>query len=83
VRTAKLTKGEKNIEQALLKGEYRDVDKNMFNEIARTLSSRKKDRAISIRMNSVDLDLIKKKARALGVKYQTLIAELVHQVAHG
>ena len=82
MRKTKLTKDEKNIEHALLRGEYLNVDKNMCNHVAKAIAARKKDKAISIRLNGTDLELIKRKAKMLGVKYQTFVAELVHQVAH-
>ena len=82
MRKAKLTKNEKEIENALLQGEYVDIDKNEFKNIAQTIASRKKDSVLNIRMNKEDLKLLKKKAQQLGIKYQTFISELLHRVAH-
>jgi predicted DNA binding CopG/RHH family protein len=77
----KLTKSERAIEQALLRGEYQDVNKSSFEEIAQAIARRRKDAVISIRVNSQDLKQIKGKARRLGVRYQTLISEVLHRVA--
>lgn len=78
---SKLTKNEKEIENALLKGEFRDIGKSEFEEIAQSLSARKKDSVLNIRINSEDLKNIKRKAKKYGIRYQTLIAEWIHRVA--
>ena len=36
---------------------------------------------MTIRVNSEDIEKIKKKAKKVGVKYQTYISEVLHQVA--
>ena len=81
MRQMKLTRQEKAIEDALLKGEYVSVSKKEFNEIAQALAYRKKDAVLNIRVNRYDLDSIKKKATQLGIRYQTFIAEILHKVA--
>jgi predicted DNA binding CopG/RHH family protein len=82
MRKIKLTKQEKEIENALLQGEYIDIDKNKFKEIAESIASRKKDSVLNIRINSKDLGLLRKKARQFGIRYQTFISELLHRIAH-
>jgi predicted DNA binding CopG/RHH family protein len=81
MRKIKLTKQEKSIEEALLRGEYVSVSKEKFAEIAAALEARKKDAVLNIRVNSYDLENIKQKAQKLGVKYQTFISEVLHKVA--
>ena len=81
MRQAKLTKAERGIERALLQGEYADVTKSSFEEIAQAIARRRKDAVISIRVNSRDLRQIQGKAKRLGVRYQTLISEVLHRVA--
>ena len=81
MRRIKLTREERAIEEALLKGEYRDAGKAKFDEIAAALARRRKDAVISIRINRYDLDQIKRKAKRLGVKYQTFIGEVLYRVA--
>ena len=77
----KLTKQERAIENALLKGEYKSAPKNEFYLIAEAIASRKKDAVLNIRVNSKDLASIRQKAKRFGVKYQTFISELIHRVA--
>lgn len=82
MRRIKLTRAEKAIEDALLKGEYVDVSKSEFDEVAASIARRRKDAVLNIRINSYDLKAIKEKARRYGIKYQTLISEFLHRVAH-
>ena len=82
MRKMKLNKQEKQIENALLAGEYRPVAKSEFEEIAHAISKRKKDAILHIRVNSEDLRYTKQKAKRLGIKYQTFISEIIHRVAH-
>jgi len=81
MRQIKLTKHEKEIEDDLLKGEYIDVDKKTFEEIAQAIAARRKDSVLNIRVNRYDLEQIKKKAKRLGVQYQTFISEVLHRIA--
>ena len=83
MRKIKLTQSEKQIENALLQGEYININAVEFKNIAKTIASRKKDSVLNIRMNSRDLQLIKRKAQQFGIKYQTFISELLHNIAHG
>jgi predicted DNA binding CopG/RHH family protein len=81
MRRFKLTKYEKSIEDAALRGEYVPVSKEKFNEIAAMLAARKKDTVLNIRVNSQDLKHIKEKAQKPGIRYQTFISEILHNVA--
>ena len=81
MRKFKLRPYEKRIEESL--DEYVDVSKEEFDEIARALERRRKDTVLNIRVNQYDLNLIKEKAKKLGVKYQTFISEILHRVAQG
>lgn len=83
MRRFTLSRGERTIEAALLRGEYVDVDESAFEEIAEAIARRRKDAVLSVRVNSQDLKTIKERARRHGVKYQTFISELLHRVAHG
>ena len=78
----KLTRQEKEIENALIRGEYRSVPRSEFESIARAIAHRRKDAVLNVRVNRYDLDGIKQKAKKLGVKYQTFISEIIHRVAH-
>ncbi len=75
----KLTKYEQYIEDHI--DEFVPVSKEKFNTIVKALEARKKDAVLNIRINQGDLDSLKDKAKRLGVKYQSLIAEILHNVA--
>lgn len=77
----KLSRAEKAIESAIMRGEYRPVPKAEFERIAQALARRKKDAVLNIRINSTDLANIKQKAKKLRVPYQTLVSELLHLYA--
>lgn len=81
MRRIKLTKYEKAIEDAALRGEYIPVSKKEQDEIVAALAARRKDAVLNIRINSSDLKNLKEKARKLGVKYQTFISEILHRAA--
>jgi len=81
MRKIKLTRQEKATEDAALRGEYVNVSKEKFDEIARMLAARKKDTVLNIRVNSQDLKNIKERAQRLGIRYQTFISEILHRVA--
>lgn len=80
-RRIKLTRQEREMEEAAERGEYVSVSPERFKEIADALAARKKDAVLNIRVNNGDLEIIKRKAAALGVKYQTFISELLHRIA--
>ncbi len=81
MRRIKLTRQEKAMEDALLRGEYVSVNKEKFAEIKAALEARKKDAVLNIRVNNYDLETLKQKARKMGLKYQTFISEILHRVA--
>ncbi len=81
MRTIKLTRQERAIENALIKGEYINVSKTEFEEMARSIEARKKNAVLNIRMNSGDLKNLKLKAHKLGIRYQTFISEILHKIA--
>jgi predicted DNA binding CopG/RHH family protein len=80
-RKIKLTKQEKEIENALLSGELVDIEKSELEQISKAIAQRKKDAVLNIRINSQDLKSIKQKAKKLGIRYQTLISEVLHKIA--
>lgn len=82
MRQMRLTRQERGIEDALVRGEYVDVSALAFKDIARAVAHRRKDAVLNIRVNHEDVASIKHKARELGVKYQAFLAELIHRVAH-
>ncbi len=82
MKRVKLTRQEKEIEAALIKGEYVDVDKLNLAQVAQAVAHRQKDAVLNIRVNRQDLEAIKQRARKLGVRYQPFLSELIHRVAH-
>ena len=84
-KNMRLSKEEREIERAIERGEYVDVSPEKFKEIsdaiARSISRRKKEAVLNIRINKEDLENIKKKAKRYGVPYQTFISEILHRHA--
>jgi len=81
MRKTKLNRQEKDIETDLIAGHYVDSDQSEFEAIAQAIKARRKDSVLNIRVNSLDLELLKQKAQKLGVRYQTFIGELLHRAA--
>jgi len=81
MKRIRLTKEEKEIESALLRGEYAKVSDKEMEEIRQGLVARKKDMVMTIRVNSEDIKKIKSKAAKIGTHYQTFISEILHKVA--
>lgn len=52
-----------------------------FERMAAAIARRRKDAILHIRVNSEDLAVIKRKAKKLGVPYQTLVSEIIHYYA--
>lgn len=82
MKRVKLTRKEKEIESALLKGEYVNASRQEMEVIASSIVRRRKDAVLNIRVNSQDLEGVKKKAKRLGVPYQTFVSEIIHRIAH-
>jgi len=72
---------EKAIEQMTSLSEYFNLKREDFDKIALSIANRRKDTVLNIRVNSRDLKRIKSKAQKMGVKYQTLISEVLHRIA--
>lgn len=81
MKKIKLSKSEKAIEKALVRGEYRSVSRAEFQNIAEAIQRRKKDAVLNIRINSQDLKGLKEKAKHLHVPYQSFVSELLHNYA--
>ena len=81
MRRIKLTRMEQAIEDHI--HEYVTVPKAEYDAIVKALEARRKNAVLNIRVNQGDLNLLKDKARRLGIKYQTFISEILHKVAMG
>ncbi len=76
----KLTKEEQWIEDHA--EEFRPVPREEFERIKQAWEAQRKNAVLNIRINQNDLSLLKEKAKKVGMKYQTFIAEILHRVAH-
>jgi predicted DNA binding CopG/RHH family protein len=83
MKRIRLTKEEREIEAAIERGEYVPVSPEKEKAISAAIERWKKNAVLNIRVNATDLMKIKKKAKKLGVKYQTFISEILHNVAEG
>jgi len=81
MRKIKLSPQEKKMEKNLLDGIYIPAKSDELQSIANAIVHRKKDAVLNIRINSKDLESIRRKSRNLGIKYQTFISEVLHKVA--
>ncbi|MDO8737172.1 MAG: antitoxin [Thermoleophilia bacterium] len=79
---AKLTPKEKEIAEAVERGEWKSVkadeaEKGRYKKYAD--ATFRKDRRINIRLSSKDLLALQKRALEEGIPYQTLISSLLHK----
>lgn len=81
MKKIRLTKYERGIEKALLRGEYVPAPPHEAKLMAAAIAARRKDAVLNIRINSQDLNHLKQKAKTLGVHYQTFISEILHRYA--
>jgi predicted DNA binding CopG/RHH family protein len=79
MRKVKLTKEERAIEDNL--EQFVRVDKQEYEQIIQAIAARRKDAVLNVRVNSRDLASIKQWAQRLGIRYQTLISEVIHKIA--
>ena len=83
---AKLDKYEKDILESFTNNEWREVE-NMDEEIEKHKSyaheTFKKDKRVNIRLSQKDINLLKIKAMAEGLPYQTLMASILHKYVTG
>ena len=79
MRRIKLTRMEQAISDSI--DEHVTVPKAEYDAIVKALEARRKNAVLNIRVNQGDLNLLKDKARRLGIKYQTFISEILHNVA--
>ena len=78
----KLTRYEKKIERDLISGVYVQGSKEETERIRAAIEAYRKNAILHIRINEGVLRKLKEKAKKLGVKYQTFIAEVLRTVAH-
>jgi len=77
MKSVKLSKEEKNIENEIDK--IFPVTGEKRKQIEKIITAAKKNRSISLRISSYDLEKIKEKAKNEGMPYQTLINSILHK----
>jgi len=75
----KLTKEERWIEDHA--EEFVSITGPEYDFIVASLERKKKEMVLNMRINRDDLAEIKQKAHKAGIKYQTLISEILHRFA--
>ena len=73
----KLDKIEQEIEDSIL--EYKSVSEKKRTRIDAIVKKAREKKSVNLRVNSHDLELIKRKAAQEGIPYQTLISSVLHK----
>jgi predicted DNA binding CopG/RHH family protein len=81
MRQIKLDAEEKKIMAAIENNEYVSVSGKELRDVADAIASRKKNMTLTIRVNSQDINRIKKFSKAKGIPYQTYLSEVIHRLA--
>ncbi len=81
MKKIRLDAEEKKIMGAIERDEFVPVTGKELREVANALAARKKDRTLTIRVNSLDIERIQKMARTKGIPYQSYLSEVIHRVA--
>jgi predicted DNA binding CopG/RHH family protein len=79
MKRTKLTKEEQWYEDHA--EEFVPITGPEYDFIVASLERKKKEMVLNMRINRDDLAAIKQKAQKAGIKYQTLISEILHRVA--
>ncbi|MEI6832333.1 MAG: CopG family antitoxin [Candidatus Omnitrophota bacterium] len=79
IERIKLTKEEQWYEDHM--EEFVPITGPEYDFIVASLERKKKEMVLNMRINGDDLAAIKQKAHKSGIKYQTLISEILHRVA--
>lgn len=85
MKNIKLTKYEKEIVEAIDRGEYQPVEdvKGEIERIKKIAQKQLKAKMISLRLPENSIATLKMKAEKAGLPYQTLISMLIHQYNQG
>jgi predicted DNA binding CopG/RHH family protein len=81
MRQIKLDKEEKKIMAAIENNGYVPVSGKELHDVADAIAARKKNMTLTIRVNSQDINRIKKFSKAKGIPYQTYLSEVIHRLA--
>ncbi len=81
MKKIKLNAEEQAIMAAIERDEFVPVSGKELRDVADAISARKKDATLTIRVNSRDINRIKRMAEKKGIPYQSYISEVIHRVA--
>lgn len=81
MRKIKLDLEEKEIMASIERDEFVPVTGKELRQVAEAIAARKKDRVLTIRVNSNDIRRIKRLAGSRGIPYQSYLSEVIHRVA--
>ena len=81
MKKIRLDTEEKKIMAAIEHDEFVPVTGKELREVADAIAARKKDRTLTIRVNSNDIRRIKRLAGSKGIPYQSYLSEIIHRVA--
>lgn len=77
----KLDAEERKIMAAIEREEFVPITGKRLREVADAVAARKKDKTLTIRVNSNDIRRIKRLAESRGIAYQSYLSEIIHRVA--
>ena len=81
MKKIKLNAEEMEIAEAIERDEFIPVTGKQLEDVVNAIAARKKDISLTIRVNSRDINRIKKMAQRKGIAYQSYISEVIHKVA--
>ncbi len=81
MKKQRLDPEEKEIMEAIEKDEFIPVTGVELKRMADAIAARKKDMTLTIRVNSNDINRIKKMAQKHKIPYQSYISEVIHRIA--
>ena len=81
MKRIKLDAEEKKIMESIENNEYVPVGGKDLRDVADAIAARKKNMTLTIRVNSQDINRIKKFSKDRGIPYQTYLSEVIHRVA--
>ena len=81
MRKIKLDSEEQEIMSAIEKDQYVPVSGKELSAVADSIAARRKNMTLTIRVNSEDINRIKKFSQNKGIPYQTYLSEVIHRVA--
>lgn len=81
MRKIRLDAEEREIMKAIERDEFVPVTGIKLREVADAIAARKKDKTLTIRVNSNDIRRIRKLAGSKGIPYQSYLSEVIHRVA--